>query len=204
MLTRPSRLLRISPSEMESQSGSKRAAVDERGSPGQLRLPMRPRAVLRKLHLWLALPLGGLFVLTAGSGALLVFGPEIDRALHPRLFRATPGPDVGLDRVAAAVARAFAGRAITRIDLPALRRAGGVYVVQLAGEPRLDVHVDPGTGSVLGTRHEGASPVEWIRTLHTELAAGPAGSTLVGLGGLGLLVVIATGAVLWWTGRRTI
>src|SRR3954471_2859115 len=110
------------------------------------------RQALIRAHRWLTLGLGGLFLLTATTGSLLVFGTEVDRALNPRLYRVTPGPEVGLDRAWAAAQRAFPGRNLARISTPALPAAGGVYQIRLAGEPVTDVHVDPGTGAVLGAR----------------------------------------------------
>ncbi|MBX6312452.1 MAG: PepSY domain-containing protein [Isosphaeraceae bacterium] len=165
---------------------------------------MKCRKILARVHRWLALPLGGLFALTAASGALLVFGPEIDRALNPHLFRATPGAEVGFDRACAAVQRIFPERAIGRIDAPAMPRTGGVYVVRLTGDPATLVHVDPGTGAILGARREGESLVGWLAAVHIRLAAGEVGERIVGFGGLLLLTVIATGCGLWWTGRKTL
>src|SRR4051812_26029626 len=98
---------------------------------------MQVRAVVRRVHRGIGLGFGALLVLTSVSGALIVFGPEIDAVLTPRLFRATAGPEVGLDRACQAVVRAFPGRAVIRVASTAMPRAHGVYEVRLAGVPAL-------------------------------------------------------------------
>src|SRR4051794_25501467 len=130
---------------------------------------MRFRQVILRVHLRVGLLLGVWFVLMAGSGSLLVFRHEIDRALNPHLFRAKPCREVGFDRALAAVERIYPGFVVTAIESPAMPRTNGVYVVRLAGTPEVAVHVDPGTGSVLGWRHPEDDPLEWLFRFHIEL-----------------------------------
>ena len=53
----------------------------------------RLRRMVRKLHLWLGLVIGGLFVLLGLTGSVLVFYPEIDALLHPEIrLEALAGP----------------------------------------------------------------------------------------------------------------
>jgi uncharacterized iron-regulated membrane protein len=163
---------------------------------------MRERKVIRTVHLWLGLLLGVPVVLVAGSGSLLVFRHEIDQSLDPHLFRATPGSEVGFDRAYTAVERFLPGRAVAIVESPAMPRTNGVYVVRLAGEPEVAVHVDPGTGSILGWRSTDGDMMEWLFRLHTELLVGEVGTYLVGVGGILLLLMIVTGLRLWWPGRK--
>lgn len=44
--------------------------------------------------------------------------------------------------------------------------------------------------------------VEWLTLLHDELLLERRGATLNGIGGLVLLLMLFTGVVLWWQGRR--
>lgn len=163
---------------------------------------MRTRKIIRTVHLWLGLLLGGLFAATAGSGAVLVFRHEVDRAIAPDLYRATPGRHVGFDRALASAVRAFPGRAVAVVESPSMPRANGVYVVRLVGEPEVAVHVDPGTGSVLGWRRPADDPLEQVFRFHSDLLAGGPGSSVVGVGGIFLLAMIATGLRLWWPGPK--
>jgi uncharacterized iron-regulated membrane protein len=49
--------------------------------------------LVRKVHLWLGLSLGALFVLLGLTGSVLVFYTEIDRQLNPALAVAAAPPD---------------------------------------------------------------------------------------------------------------
>ncbi len=139
--------------------------------------------VLLRLHRWITLSLGLLFTFSGLTGSLIVFGPEIDRVLNPGLYRATDGPDVGLDRVRGAVERAFPGSEAGRIDLPAMPRAGGVYRVWLRGKPERTVYVDPASGAVLGARREDRALVGLITALHIRLASARRGRRSSGSAG---------------------
>src|SRR5690606_9209085 len=44
--------------------------------------------------------------------------------------------------------------------------------------------------------------VEWLTLLHDELLLGRLGKTLNGIGGVLLLLMVASGLLLWWPGRR--
>jgi len=160
---------------------------------------MRGRRLLRRVHLWLALAAGGLFVVTSVTGGLLVFGREIDRRLNPGLFRASGGADVGFDAAASAVGEVFPGRRIATLWSP--RAKQGVYEAVLAGEPPTVVYVDPGSGRVLGSRVPGETLVGFVRELHVSLLAGPPGERVVGAGGVLLLATLLTGLLLWMPRR---
>ena len=41
---------------------------------------------IRKIHLWLSVPFGIIITLTCFSGAMLVFEPEITRALQNEIY----------------------------------------------------------------------------------------------------------------------
>ena len=51
----------------------------------------RVRIAVRRVHLWLGLSVGLLFVVTGLTGSVLVFYPAIDGALHPGLSRVADG-----------------------------------------------------------------------------------------------------------------
>lgn len=155
------------------------------------------RLWILRLHRWSTFALGALLVFTCVSGSILVFTDEIDMLLRPELFAATPG-DVGPDRALAAAQAAVPGKHVGRFWFPQPERP--VYVGEVGGRQRTYVHVDPGTGAVLGIRSE--SVMHWIRTLHASYRAGVPGLYLVGFLGVALLLMMATGIYLWWPGLR--
>jgi uncharacterized iron-regulated membrane protein len=149
------------------------------------------------LHRWSTFTLGVFVLVVCVSGSVMLFGDEIDHAVRPGLFRATGG-DAGPDRAMAAVLAEHPGRRVSRMWFPLPERP--VYVAELSGSPKLFVNVDPGTGRVLGTR--GVPVMEWIRIMHANLQLGFTGARAVGVLGIVLLLMMATGLYLWWPGPR--
>lgn len=156
---------------------------------------MRTRRLFHKLHLWPSLFIGLLFVTTTLTGSILVFKDEIDKTLNPALFHATSG-DVGYERAYAVAHATFPYRRIISIASPV--RGNGVYQVTLDDDPATSVYVNPGTGTILGSRHAEESLTGRVRALHTSLFAGDIGKYVVALGGICLLFVLGTGCYLWW------
>ena len=155
------------------------------------------RLWILRLHRWSTFVLGGLFLLVCVTGSVLVFGDELDRLWTPRLFQTTPG-DVGPDRAMASIRAAVPDRAVSWLWFPRPERP--VYIGQFAGASRQYVHVDPGTGRVLGAR--GEPVINVIRQLHVNFWSGLPGARVVGLVGLAFLIMIASGVYLWWPGIR--
>ncbi len=57
--------------------------------------------LIKKLHLWLAVPFGIIITLTCFSGAMLVFEPEITAALHPDIYyiKSSAGTPMSVEEV---------------------------------------------------------------------------------------------------------
>ncbi|HSE60600.1 MAG TPA: PepSY-associated TM helix domain-containing protein [Nitrospiraceae bacterium] len=189
------------------------AATDEMVSrPGKVtdvHLPLA-RQVLRKLwlkvHLYLGLIVGGLFVLISLTGSLLVFYKAIDEWLNPELVRSSSaGESRPLNEIVAAAyaARPERGRLET-IRLP--DHPGDTVLVWYTipthdpEEPRwIEVRIDPATAEVLSRDREwGGTLVSVIYELHESLLIEKPGQTIVGFLALFLLVSIGTGLYLWW------
>ncbi len=166
-----------------------------RSRPG----PRQP--LLRRLHRWLGLGAGTLLAVLGLSGTLLVYGTEVDAWLNP-----------GLRQVEVGASRA------SLVDLVAVVEQGlgeipaGLHVHE---DPRLAVEVwldpsarrraylDPYRPRILGVRDEQASLVGFVRALHVDLLTGEAGHRVVGVLGLALMLLCATGLARWWPGRRS-
>ena len=154
-----------------------------------------------RLHRWLGLSCGALLAVSGLTGALLVFGHEIERALEPALHRAAPHETrASLDVALSEVRRLHPAHTVSYIRFP--RTPDGTYEFWLDRDQGPRVYVDPGSGRVLGTRapHEGL--VGFLRELHVHLLSGSAGDTLVGTFGIATLVLLATGGMFWWRSRR--
>ena len=160
---------------------------------------MTLRAVAVQVHLWLSLAFAVVIVVACLTGAALVYRHDIDRGLNPALYDVTAG-DVGWDTAWRAVKRRYPDLDGTLIRGPVDRR---VYQVEVGDGlmPRA-VHVDPGSGRVLGEHEQSRSLAGWLFILHFNMFAGDAGHTVVGVAGLVLVLITLTGVWLWWPAFR--
>ena len=166
----------------------------------------RRRGAWLRLHRWLGLALGPVFVLLGISGSLLVFYTAIDAAITPALAVPGPAPQVHswqavLDALQAAHPQRDRG---WRIELP----PGGRGIVtarylqpdETAGDffAPLLVSVHPQTGELLAQRFWGRFAATWVYDLHFSLLAGEPGVQTVGVLGLLFTLALLAGALLWW------
>lgn len=162
----------------------------------------KTRKWIFKLHLAVGLTAGLVLTMSGLTGSLLLFDDEIDRALNPGLLRAAPGAGrATTEEAVAAVRRAYPDEKLARVRLP--RDPEGVYEVCLSAktDPRC-VYVDPHTARVLGSRVPAQSLLKGrIFSLHRRLLSGETGETVIGVVGLLLVLLAATGVYLWWPGR---
>lgn len=169
------------------------------------------RAWVRRLHLWLGLSLGLIFVLLGLTGSALVFYQDIDRWLHPEVpaSAADGGPgwdDPVWDRALATVRARWPERQgawrfeatgeagpIPARYLPAQREhAGRMTMVWLSADGR----------EVLREAAWGSDAMTWLYDLHMALLAGDTGQAVVGGSGLGLGVLLLSGVWAWWPRGR--
>lgn len=188
------------------------------------RLPWPSRSLMLKLHRWASL--GGLvwILIVSLTGAVLVFGSQLEARSRPELFESTPG-DKGPQAMVDAALAHFPDDdvAIDNISLPVDNR--GVYVLhftvtprptaeQLAsgeqGEERVGrswvVNLDPGTAEVNGARPEASGFIYWCKRGHYVLwqdggFLGVAGDDLAGLVALAMLFLSLSGIYIWWLPR---
>ena len=149
------------------------------------------------IHRWLALITTAFILVVAVTGAALVFEGAMDRGLHPALWHVEEGATpLSIDSLIARARAAVPKPLVTGVTIPpAPDRA---YLLQ-AGATQ--IFVDPYTGVVRGTR----TIDEWNKTLprrlhvlHVSLMASKVGGEIVGLITLSSLVLVLTGAIIWW------
>lgn len=181
------------------------------------------RFVMRKLHLYITLWCGLLFMVLGLTGTALAWMHEIDSALNPELFHATPSNDAGLGGAARLqvvvdflAADPLYGRP-DQLQLPAV--PGEVFVASYrakrSGEPSAfelnvtrQVMVDPVALRVTGERNWGESGLSarllmpTLFHVHRYMLAGEVGKTIIGISGLLMLIVALSGLVLWWPKLR--
>ncbi len=158
---------------------------------------MTARRFVFKLHLYTGLLVGLLLVLSGLSGSVLVFREEIEAFAYPELLVTTAqGERVAVDEVLQTVQRAYPEDRPFAIRIP--RTPQQTYLVKMNSAHDLFVYVDPYSGRILGAHRQKNSATGWVSLLHTELLSGKAGETALGIGGLLLIGLCATGLVIWW------
>lgn len=159
------------------------------------------RRILFQVHLWLGV-VGGLYVVVVCvTGAALVFRIDMQRALHPHLFTASAvGPLADPVTVMERVSSAYPGHNLSGVDAPTTLRPTYLAYVTKGNEFRT-VLIDPVSAEVLGELPEHPA-IRTLQQVHYNLLGGRTGRTINGAGAFGILLLCATGLVIWWPGRR--
>lgn len=174
----------------------------ELGDDTAARLRPRTRHLLARIHTWIALGLGVYIVVLSVSGSAVVFRRELNQWLVPRTVESTEGVKLTGDNLAQALAVAYPGQAIVEFREPP-RENRPVFVSLERDGQIADRLFDPYAVKDLGSTFPPVlQAVEWLVDLHDNLLAGQTGRVLNGIGGALFMVLILTGAWLWWPGLR--
>lgn len=157
------------------------------------------KSFLKPLHTWVGIIAGLFLAIVSVTGSLIVFRSEFERAALPS---ASPAGSrrVTVDEAAGAVAKFRPESRIRRVRLPLA--SGDPYIFQVDSEDAGTEHiaVDASSGHVLGTIKSGI--MDWLVDLHRNLLFGKPGRKAVGVVGIVLLFLSATGLLMWLTGQR--
>jgi uncharacterized iron-regulated membrane protein len=160
------------------------------------------RKALFQVHLWAGVLIAVYMLAISLSGSILVYQRDLqDDAPHLPQIDGTA--QVSFDSVVAVAQKAYPGEPLDNIDLRTLDRRV-VPVGLKAGKLDRIVYVDSVSRRVVGEEIlQARHPVlQFLEALHNELAAGPLGASINGIGGFLLTLMSVTGIVLWWPGRR--
>lgn len=163
------------------------------------------RVIMRRIHLWLGLSVGLLFALAGLTGSVLVFYPELDTLLHQELRQVQPGArPASWEAVYQRLRQAHPDRSgAWRIEV---RPDGGAIPVRYY-KPRetrdrdfapLMLWVDPVSLRTLRSDFWGDYAVTWTYDLHYRLLLGRPGALIMGIAGMAMLVLLASGLWAWW------
>lgn len=176
------------------------------------------RKIWLKVHLYLGLLAGAVFVLTGLTGSLLAFEVPLDELLNTKLMTVPVDKEnksyLPLDALVASGLKALPanGKAIS-LGFP--RHSGFAFELWFQqpspNTDRLESHqifINPYTGGITGQRLKVDFERGWrgplmdvVLRLHYSLAVGSVGMTLMGFIGLALLFSMLTGLILWWPGQ---
>lgn len=164
----------------------------------------------RKIHLWLSVPFGIIITLICFSGAMLIFEPEITRALKSEVYYVSEVKDTTLpmDSLMETVKATLPDSvSITGVTVFADRER--TYQVNLSKPRRASLFIDQYSGQITG-RYERLGFFSTMFKLHRWLldSANPhgegvkTGKLLVGISTLVFVIALISGVVIWWPRAR--
>jgi uncharacterized iron-regulated membrane protein len=177
------------------------------------------RHTLFIFHMWIGLILGILCAVLGLSGSVLVYDDVLNKLLDPPPFAVTQGSPLPLAMIAGAAREAAQEKGVSpgQLQITFPKKPADAVAVRvgqispmgtmgLQNGPRgrgLQVFIDPVSGQVLGTRSDiGPAIVRFAHQLHGNFLLGREGrSIVVGWLGVAMLLLGATGLVLWWPRR---
>ena len=160
------------------------------------------RRILFQIHVWVGV-LTGLYVcVVCVTGAALVFRIDLQRALHPHLFTVRAnGPLADPVTVMESVSRAYPQHRLSGVEAPTTLRPTYLAYVTSGAEFRT-VLIDPVSARVLGELPDHIA-IRTLREVHYNLLGGRTGRVINGVGACAILVLCASGLVIWWPGTRS-
>ncbi len=159
------------------------------------------KPTILKLHRWLGLAVGLLFLVQGLTGATLVFRDELEAAVQPSLVVAERPARLPVQALLDSFRAAHPDADLSRAEFPNAANQAVIFKWAQKKERGLTA-IDPFNGRVVRDGPASAWPLEWVFNLHEQLLAGPVGETLIGIEGLVLLFMAVTGLIYWWPGAR--
>jgi uncharacterized iron-regulated membrane protein len=160
------------------------------------------RRVLVKVHLWLALALGLYVIMISVTGSAIVYRAEITRWAIPRFVPSADGELVQGDALAAALAEAYPDHEVVRFSEGRFPRQPVSVLLARDGKETGRLF-DPYALEDMGSNFPPVVAfVEWLVSLHDDLLSYPLGRRINGIAGALMLVIVVTGMILWWPGKR--
>jgi len=158
-----------------------------------------------QIHLWVGIILTLYLVAIGVTGSILVFRPELERAfgIKPWQEMRANGPAADLATVIQNLKAAYPRSRIVSIDTPTVGDA--TFVASLMGRGgRAKIACAPADGKILGEFPKQKTWLDVVQALHISLLDPYSGQGRMfnGVGALFLLLLNATGMVIWWPGIR--
>lgn len=162
------------------------------------------RKAMFQIHLWVGIALC-LYMLVIGvTGSILVLEEEIENVFYRHLVNAPEGPGpvkVTAPAVVRIVENAYPGKKVGILYAPKHQDKNYLAFVRDKHE-LLRVYISPISGRIVGDVHPTNSWLSTVAGLHFRLLAGRTGFILNGIGGGCLLLLCASGIIIWWSGLR--
>ncbi len=157
-----------------------------------------------QVHLWVGIILALYMIVIGVTGSILVFRPELERlcGLKPWQNIRVQEPLADIATVVDNLKAAYPRSHVVSVDAPSVDEA--TFVAVLQGRSRIKVACDPKEGKVLGEFPKTYNWLDFVQELHETLLVEQRGigRKWNGAGAALLLLLNATGMVIWWPGIR--
>ena len=164
----------------------------------------------RKIHLWLSVPFGVIITLVCFSGAMLIFEPEVTRAIKSDVYYVSEadGQPLPIGELMETV-KATLPDSVSITGVTVFADKTRTYQVSLSAPRRASLFVDQYSGEITG-RYERIGFFSTMFKLHRWLldSANPhgdglkVGKLLVGISTLVFVIALISGVVIWWPRAR--
>jgi uncharacterized iron-regulated membrane protein len=153
------------------------------------------RSLALKLHLFLGLTAGTVIATCCLTGAVLVFGPEITRMLHPDWYHAEgTGAPVAIHVALNSVHAAVPGREVLLGTFTNDPSRPWEFFAADTGR----VLVDPYTGHVIAIAPNRLPFIQTAMEIHRFLLADRVGEMITGAATLMFVVLLIMAIIIWW------
>lgn len=176
----------------------------ERDDPGAM--PGEGSALHRfvwRWHFFAGLMVAPVVIMLAATGALYLYGDEIESVLYADVIEVTPvdgATSAGVQQ--AAVLSAYPGGQVIRFTLPERPGRAAEWMITTASGDVRTVMVDPADARITGSLDTASRLTTVLGDLHGELMMGRAGDLIVELASCWTVVLLVTGVFLWWPRQR--
>lgn len=161
----------------------------------------RVRKLAFTFHKWLGIVLALYMLMMSVTGVSLVFVNELSAWLTPQTHIAVGAQRRSFNQMKIAVERANAHHEVTGLYCPKEKDLPASVFTSDADGNSSTFEVNPYTGKVLGLKPENQI-LDFLCRLHFDLLFGSTGRTANGFGAIALLMLTATGIMVWWRGAE--
>lgn len=161
----------------------------------------------RKIHLWLSVPFGIIITLICFSGAMLIFEPEITKAVRSDVYNVAEVKDkpLPMEQLMEAVKKTLPD-SVSITGVTVFNDKSLTYQVNLSKPRRASVFVDQYSGEITG-KYERLGFFTSMFRLHRWLldSANPhgegvkVGKLLVGISTIIFVIALISGIVIWYS-----
>ena len=160
------------------------------------------RRILFQVHLWTGIGLGLYILVISVSGSAVVLRPQINRWFIHNQVESTNTDVVSETQIELSVSNTYPDSMVKNIRMPTVP-GRAIYVLLEKNGQQYSRYFDHYQNIDLGPTYPWqVQIVEWLTRLHDDLLMGRQGRKVNAAGGAILMLMVMSGLVIWWQGKR--